>query len=65
MLRQPNKKASGRNGLTKFPFITAAAKELGVHRIHLWYVLRGDRHSPRCAAGYKKIRARIEKGRAA
>ncbi len=64
MLRQrtqnANRKVSGRNGLTQFPFIVQAAKELQVNRTHLWYVLIGDRHSPRCLAGYKKIRSRLE-----
>jgi hypothetical protein len=37
----------GRNHLTRFPGICAAARDLGVTRGHLWYVLRGERRSPR------------------
>lgn len=49
MQRKRNEKETvrGRNGLTKYPGICEAAKELGVCRTHLWYVLRGDRRSPR------------------
>ena len=50
-----------RRGKTIFPHIGAAAVKLGVTRQHLYLVLIGERTSPRCLAGYKKIRARLEK----
>jgi hypothetical protein len=38
----------------RYPGIVAAARELGVSRIHLYYVLRGERKSPRIEAWLSK-----------
>ena len=54
----------GRNRRTRFPWICRAAAELGVTRNHLYFVLVGERKSPRCKAGYARIRSEME-GRAA
>ena len=59
------KRRISRRGATRFPYIGVSAVELGVTRQHLYLVLTGARHSPRCLAGYKAIRVRIEKGGAA
>jgi hypothetical protein len=57
MTRQPTesqKKSRGRNGLTRFPGICQAAKDLGVCRQHIYFVLTGVRRSPRVEAYAKE-----------
>lgn len=46
MLREHEQKRTP-NKRTRFPGIVRAAKGLGVSRIHLYYVLIGERRSPR------------------
>lgn len=40
----------GPRGLNRFPGICGYAKALGVCRQHLYFVLTGERHSPRIEA---------------
>ena len=47
----------------RFPFIMAAAKELKVSRMHLYFVLTGHRPSERLTKGYERIKKRMEGGR--
>ena len=41
------RKVRGRNGRTRFAGICTVAKDLGVTRQHLYFVLVGERRSPR------------------
>jgi hypothetical protein len=41
------KKSTKKSKKTLHPGIVAAARELGVNRMHLYFVLRGDRRSAR------------------
>ena len=43
----PTKGIRGRNGRTRFPGICALAREFGVSRQHIYYVMTGQRKSPR------------------
>lgn len=43
----------------RFPGIVTAARELGVSRIHLYYVLTGHRANKRLVQGYERIRDRV------
>lgn len=61
--RRGVKTQTGRRG-TKFPGIVAAARDLGVSRIHLYYVLIGERESKRIE-GHPIFRVLQSKGRAA
>jgi hypothetical protein len=40
----------------RFPGITADARALGVTRVHLYLVLRGDRPSPGLLRRYKELK---------
>jgi hypothetical protein len=44
----------GRNKRTRFPGICEDAKALGVSRSHLYFVLTGERKSPRIEEYYRK-----------
>lgn len=46
----------------RFPGIVAAARRLGVSRVHLYYVLRGDRKSPGLQRRYEALKGRQQKG---
>jgi len=49
-----NRMAENKHKRVRYPGIVAAARELGVSRIHLYYVLRGERKSPRIEAWLSK-----------
>lgn len=49
-----DKKIRKKKRQVKYPGIGAAAEELGVSRIHLWYVLEGERRSPRIEAWLRR-----------
>jgi len=51
---EKEKRIRGRNGRTRFPGICSAAVELGVSRQHLYFVLTGERRSPRIEAWVKQ-----------
>lgn len=56
-----NRNIKPRARRVKYPGIIAAAAALGVTRIHLYYVLEGERKSPRIEASlpYRQIRAAV------
>ncbi|HMP73851.1 MAG TPA: hypothetical protein PKE55_11375 [Kiritimatiellia bacterium] len=53
----------GRNRNTRFPGICEHARKLGVSRVHLWYVLTGERKSPRIEQYFAKLGHRAGRGR--
>lgn len=52
----------GRNGRTRFPGICEAAAAFGVTRQHLYFVLTGERRSPRIerSAWFQRAKAAVE-----
>jgi hypothetical protein len=54
---QSNKKRRKKKGrhITRFPGICADARALGVSRIHLYYVLMGQRHSKSLTRRYRDL----------
>lgn len=51
------KKSTKKSKKIKYPGIVAAAKEMGINRMHLYFVLRGDRRSSRIerSAFYRRM----------
>lgn len=58
MLREQAKRENirGRNRRTKYPGICEFSARMGVSRVHVYYVLRGDRRSPRIERAWKEWR---------
>lgn len=56
MLRERTNKASKNRGPTKYRGIVRDATELGVSRIHLWYVLTGQRESIPLLKRYRELK---------
>jgi hypothetical protein len=54
VLRRLGTGVKGRNKRTRFPGICEDAKALGVSRSHLYFVLTGQRKSPRIEEYYRK-----------
>lgn len=59
MMAQSDKKIQRpRRRATRFPGIVADAARLGVSRIHLYYVLTGQRESRPLLARYRDLKAK-------
>jgi 16S rRNA U1498 N3-methylase RsmE len=56
MLREHRRKSSKKRGPTRYPGIVRHASQLGVSRIHLWYVLTGQRDSKPLLRRYHELK---------
>ena len=61
MLRKHSGKAKRKRGPTKYPGIVRDATELGVSRIHLWFVLTKVRNSRPLMARYTALKSQQRK----